>query len=506
MERHKVLILGNHPLVADLQRQYLGMGHDITLHADGIVDASELNEATEVAVLMGDDYAALTMLKGLAEMTDMSLRGDKRLICHLLLHSQIALRMVQSCDFSDEIRERMDVYPFTMDEVWSRTIKLDYKPITINSEQTAHLVIFGTSDMAEAVAFNAAMVGHFPNYVRDHSLRTRITLVCEDATRLCQNFTARYRYLFDNCYYRLVGAQVNDSTKLAVTDFHEPQYKGKREDFVDVEWEFVEANIYNTSLRNKLQMWADSDKQLLTLVFAHDDCDRNMTEAMYLLDEVYDTVVPIYAYKRSDALEQIISPKGRAKRVTAFGMRHCGYDVSLPLVRMAKTVNYIYDQCYNDNDKNWNGILRYAVEIDADKRETLWQKLGEVKRMSSIYNAMNVAVKMRSVGLPEEEWDRFYDIPQQDIELLAEVEHNRWSVEELLQGYRPCTDEEQQMVEKDIDKKEELKQLRIHYDLRAYNDLRQDKTGKSAKIYDLCLCSCLPLIAKSFTDEKGGAS
>lgn len=125
--------------------------------------------------------------------------------------------------------------------------------------------------------------------------------------------------------------------------------------------------------------------------------------------------------------------------------------------------------------------------------------------MSSIYNAMTIPTKMRSMGLNEEEWDKFYDIPQQDIDLLAQVEHNRWSVEELILGFRPCTDDEQTKIEADVaTQKDAYKARKIHFDLRAYNDLRPDGTGKPVQVYDLCLSACLPLIAKAFADEKGG--
>jgi hypothetical protein len=118
---------------------------------------------------------------------------------------------------------------------------------------------------------------------------------------------------------------------------------------------------------------------------------------------------------------------------------------------------------------------------------------------------MTIPTKMRSIGLNENDWSRFYDIPQQDIELLAQVEHNRWNVEELILGFRPCTNEEQERIAAEIKtQKKAFKAQKIHYDLRAYHDLRPDETGKSVKVYDLCLSSCLPLIAKAFTDEKGG--
>ena len=88
---------------------------------------------------------------------------------------------------------------------------------------------------------------------------------------------------------------------------------------------------------------------------------------------------------------------------------------------------------------------------------------------------------------------------------MAQVEHNRWSVEELILGFRPCTDEEQEKIAADVRKqKAAYKARKIHNDLRAYNDLRPDGTGKPVQVYDLCLTSCLPLIAKAFADEKGG--
>jgi len=170
-------------------------------------------------------------------------------------------------------------------------------------------------------------------------------------------------------------------------------------------------------------------------------------------------------------------------------------------VKMAKTVNYIYDRCYEENDKDWNGHLRFAVEIDAEKRDSLWTRMSGAKRMSNIYNAMTIGVKMRSMGFQDDEWDKVYDMSQEEMETLAEVEHNRWSVEELILGWRPCNDEEQRAVEADVTMKEQFKKRKIHYDLRAYNDLRPDGTGRPVQVYDRCLSACIPLIAK---ESKGG--
>lgn len=455
---------------------------DIVERQEGLsTDDISINGYDELCMLAGDgeDDRAVAFLAQFATGFDVDAHGGKRLVCHLLVQKNETLRMLQTCDFCDAVRRKIDVYPFTMDEVWSQSIVQDYEPITVQSEKHVHLVIFGMDEIAEMVAIQAALVAHYPNYVRNHSLRTRITMIDVDAEEKCKEIIRRYQHLFDNSYYRII----KPSEEKAVVKFHKPMYEGKREDFVDVEWEFVEAEVWNVEVREKLKLWAKDEKQLLTVVMAYQDGDKNAAQALYLPSELYEHSIPIHIYKKQNE----------------------GYDVTLPLVRMAKNVKYVYEQCYKQNDAKWGGKMLWSVEIDKDERERLWAEESNVKRMSCIYNAMTIPTKMRSLGLDDNDWDKFYDIPQQDIEIMAQVEHNRWSVEELILGFRPCTDEEQEKIAADVKKqKAAYKARKIHYDLRAYNDLRPDGTGKPVQVYDLCLTSCLPMIAKAFADEKGG--
>ena len=182
-------------------------------------------------------------------------------------------------------------------------------------------------EVAETMAIHAAHVAHYPNYVRNHSLGTRITMIDLQAEALSEELIKRYRHLFDNSYYRIIKPS---------EDNHKYNHK-------DVE-----------------------------------------------------------------------------------------YDVSMPLVQMAKNVNYVYDQCFHHNIENWQGQVLSSAEIDAEKRDRLWADLPNVKRWLSIYNAMTIPSKMCSVGFGEDDWDKFYDISQQYIEIFAQVEHNRWNVEELI--------------------------------------------------------------------------
>ena len=471
---------------------------EITAQDINVNDYDELCLLTSITDVGKEetDHSILSLIPLLAEDYDVEQHLGKKLICHLLVQSQQTLRMLQTTDFCEAIRQNIDIYPFTMDEVWSRSIMLDYEPITIQSEKHVHLVVFGMGEMAEMVAIQAAHVAHYPNYVRNHSLRTRITMIDTHAEKKCKSLIKRYQHLFDNSYYRII----NLSTETVVVDFHKPMYEGKREDFVDVEWEFVEAENWNTDVVEKLKLWAKDVRQLLTVVLANRNKSRNVSDALLLPDILHQQQIPIYIYSQQE-IKLTSCPN-----LHVIGMLDRGYDIQLPLIRMAKNVNYIYDHCYEENDMAWNGHLRYTVEIDPEERERSWATLKNIKRMSSVYNAMTIPTKMRSVGLEENEWNHFYDITQQDIEIMAQVEHNRWSVEELILGFRPCTDKEQEIIAVDVKtQKETFKARKIHYDLRAYNELRPDGTGKPTQIYDICLSSCLPIIAKTFTDEEGGA-
>ena len=104
---------------------------------------------------------------------------------------------------------------------------------------------------------------------------------------------------------------------------------------------------------------------------------------------------------------------------------------------------------------------------------------------------------MHSIGHASDDWTEYYALTLEEINLLTEVEHNRWSVEELILGYRPANDKEMERVEKDIAQKKVLRKQKIHYDLRSFDDLRADSTGKNVNVYDMALTQGIPLMIKS---------
>lgn len=512
--KQRALIIGENPIKKELVRQFANAGYDIELMADDPMTDSAYNNYKDIVILssvcamdaLAEDNRVIELMLEIAG----SCSAEVRTRIHLLLQNQESLWMLNARDYKDEQHQRVEINAFTMEDVWAKNILvstptnpvrwgLDYTPISFESNQTVHLVVLGASGQTETLVRNASLVAHYPNYVRNHQLRTRITIIDGEMDVWQKSFISRLQSLMDNSYYRYIDVEQKYS------ETHKPMYEGKREDFVDVEWEFVKGDVYNLVVQDKLQTWAEDEGQVLSVAVCNENDVENITQMRMVADMLQGQQVPIYVRQKDSTLVDLMCKSLRFAYVVPFGMLDRGYDIGLPLLQMAKRVKYVYDYCYDYNMSNPDGRITAPSYIDEEVIETGW--LGEkkaVKRYSSLCNAMTLATKMRSLGHKEDNWQTFYAISQKETTMIAQVEHNRWNVEELLLGFRPCTDEEQQEVEDDISKKAYYKDRLVHYDLRAYSDLRVDDTGKNVDTYDLCLSASIPLIAYSATRKEGG--
>lgn len=525
MQKKKIILFGDHKIRQSLLQQYADMSCTTTeLYNKERLQDVDFQDCDELVILPTgkDDNDSLELLKQLAQKEE----KGKRPIVHLLLQSPTTLWLLQTTDLPKEVNEAFDVYPFTMEDVWAKNLfvhlpgvnkwkypRLDRVAINAESKQTVHLVISGFDSQAEAVAIHAALVAHFPNYngKDELPLRTRITIIDNDICQQRDNFIARYQNLFDNSFYRTIYVDERRS------DFHKPKYYGKeREYFVDVEWEFVDGNVNDAIVRRRLKEWTIDDRQLLTVVVSNDDDDTNLSQCVSLPNEIYEREIPVMVRQRQSGLTESIKNVERYKNVYPFGMHDCGYDVTLPLVKMAKLLNYFYDCSYNDK----KGVPTVLPQEEVDEA---WRKVPSYKmRFSNIYNVMTISTKMHTLGHDDSDTEKFYALTSDEIRSLAETEHNRWSVERLIMGSRPCTDEEREIIRKNIeeiisiskrndgtplpnDKKKWYRKTKdVHYDLLAYDELEVDATGKNAQVYDYDLTACIPLIAKTFNDETNG--
>ena len=87
-------------------------------------------------------------------------------------------------------------------------------------------------------------------------------------------------------------------------------------------------------------------------------------------------------------------------------------------------------------DLAYNG----GVEDKSITKSKYEGKSKEAMRWSSIYNGNTTWTKLRSVGFDSQNMT----LSEKDVQLLADVEHNRWNIEQLLMHFRPLTREEQE--------------------------------------------------------------
>lgn len=512
IKKQSVLIIGEHPIKNSIIGQYVSIGYEVT--QDSVYNEDSLwNEWTDIVILSAkgdhstlDDASSVRII----EQIGIRLRDAKhvRPRVHVLLQSPQSAALLNHREYKDDWHGLFELHAFTLNEVWARNIlcscsagyekcALDYRPISFDSDQVVHLVVCGVSNLTTVLVENAALVAHFPNYIRNHSLRTRITVIDNRADEWGRSFVCQHRALMDNSFYRFVNVPERKS------ELHKPMYDGKREDFVDVEWEFVSGSLFDVVVQDKLRGWATDNGQLLSIAICHDDDEQNLSLMNNVVDLLSGLDVPVYVKQSSSAFSEIIGQSPRMHSVRLIGMEDSGYDVTLPLLTMAKRVKYVYDYCYENNIvADSNGCITAPSVMNENEVEEHWLlEKRAIKRYSCMSNAMTLATKMRSIGHDHTRLNTFYAITREEIDLIAKVEHNRWCVEEMLLGFRPCSDEEQLEVEENIAKKSEFKDRLVHYDLRAYNDLRADETGKNVDTYDICLSASIPLIAY---EEKGG--
>lgn len=458
--------------------------------------------AGELVFVENDDNAAIRRLKNEAKKYDDSSGG--RLECYLVLNDLTSLWLLQTVGLPKEIEEKVDVFATTMEDLLAKTIfvklpnlksafpSLDRMSISRDSETTVHLVIVGFSAQAEALAINAALVAHYPNYCRDTRLRTRITIIDEHVYDGKDRLTQRYVHLFDNSYYRTIDLyDANPECKLQY-----PMYEKSRKDFVDVEWEFVNGNIRNAAVRQKLTEWSSDSRQQLTIAICHAEQNKNFSEAFGLPEKIYKNEIPILCYAEDDDMLRIAIKEGAYTSIYPFGKGCCDINTLRVLKSLAQRVNYVYNHCFSL--ANGDPITAPSA-INEKVLGSQWKDVGSLpKQYSNIFNAMTLGTKMHSLGHTSDDWKEYYALTLDEINTLTEVEHNRWSVEELILGYRPVTDEEQKLVEKDISQKKILRNTKkVHYDLRAFDDLRADSTGKNVNVYDMALIQGIPLIIKT---------
>lgn len=339
-----------------------------------------------------------------------------------------------------------------------------------------HVVIAGMTDMARAMALTSAHICHFPNFKNGQN-RTVITMADVEMKDKMYGFVSSLNNLFKLSHYRYIC--FNESGLPIVTSFEPDAEYG---DFLDIEWEFIDADLSNPGMRTLLEEWISDKKQSLSLAICLANQKDNTFAALHLPDAMYRKGCPIFVHQQDygDVLK-IAGETTQFGNMHTFGMSSNIQDDPLFKHRSdkGKRVNFVYDQLYG-----YNGIFH-------DSEDSAWFVRPEAHKFSSIYCANAMHIRERSFGL-----NRDTDFSTMD-NLIYKVEHRRWTMSELILGYKPVKEKDRKdwkARRESADEiirnaaKSEYKDLKnnmyIHYDITPYDDLIESEKTKDKDIID----------------------
>ena len=340
--------------------------------------------------------------------------------------------------------------------------------ISPDSEQSVHFVILGLTEMGRAFATTAVNLMHYPNF-KNGKHRSIITFIGEDIRVPMDNFCSRYDELFKMSHKTYIKCGAGNDPII--------QKQGPEdgyEDFLDIEWRFIDAHPSSTSVRQMISNWCKDKSQSLSFAVCYGSSSENTTIALHLPREVYNKnmKIPIFVHIR-DYNELLDKAQETGQYGNLFPFGAASTLKSDPLfeerAKLGKRINFIYNQKY--------GKMKYSSEEEAWYSELCaeWEKL------SSIYSGIASYGKSRSFPSTLDGV-----LTDSEIDSLCELEHRRWIFAEFLLGYSaPRIEEKNELIAKrESDKKlfkqekEQQKKEYHHYDMIPFESLSSDDKNK----------------------------
>ncbi len=323
-----------------------------------------------------------------------------------------------------------------------------------------------------------------------------------------------------------------------------------RHDFLDVEFEFIKGDVFSKQVQDLLRDWAVDEHQYLSIFLAMTDQRNNFVMGMNMPDEVYENKTPIFIrqeradnfvtnLRKTDSDDhnysciantdvKYSSRKGRYAYIYPFGMEDLAYCFDETSIKRAKLINYIYCFLFESLGK----LLQKNTNIKDDLKKELisvveekkalpldttwseandqWKKLSVASKWSNFYFADNIQCKLDTLkAIRGKKISKDDMLTEEEMKMIAVMEHNRWNVEKLFMGFRVAKPNEDFYKIKDIEDnnreqiadgaekyKDNKKYLFIHSDIRPFNELNIKST-----LLNEITAYCLPWIL-GMTEES----
>ena len=436
------------------------------------IEALCLAEATEVFILpchlfSDTDSTNLDVVKTIAN--NCGEKGRMGLKCTAIFNDDATVTCFERSDIDEVVKKSLVFNPVIQSDSIARALLsgnvycnsfLDREQITADSSRFIDLFIFGLGEMGCGLFCQAARQLHFPNFDK---VKSRINLVGSDTD--FAYFRTRFRE------FVTIAKRESDQSILDI----------QLRSFLSTDTSSIESAIYKA---------ITDPESMVTIAVCSEEPSQSLKQVISLPRAVFEPRIPVWVYKPdSNSLTDLMRKNSYYSNIVVFGDNvPLFYDNDSFLV--AQRINWVYSR--------FSETKQLPTELPGEdewkqKWIPAWESLSIAKKWSNLHHADSIPIKLRSLGINP---SLKMDLTNDQVQLLAKVEHNRWVAETLLAGYRPPTDRERQEAIKDRRLKSMLKDKLVHLDLCAYDDLLEDMNGVDVKDFDKVIEASIPLLVQ----------
>lgn len=466
--------------------------------------------------------------------------SNRRLRCHVDLEYQSTYTIFKSTHIYRDIDAKdIEFLPFNVHEIWAKKVliknhaiiqkdaneplkvqkylpldaywevvsgKRVIKYVDSESDKSIHLFILGMNQMGTAMAIQAALLCHLPNFTKK-GLRTTITFVDDNAIKEAEFFMGRFKVMFELSRYKIVDIKEDQIRKPYIDPISDSRFSHLGENFIDIQWEFIQGNVASPEIMKYMGNCCKSKKETCTIAVCFNNPQQSIATAMYLNEDILREALQVLVYQQNsfDMIEKVSHGEKQWKRyekLRPFGMIENSYEGSVFDNLLAKLIYYKFSA----KDEAKTAIENETVEVNSkllSEINRLWNELGIVDKLSNIDLADSLELKLRSAGtsVDANKQEQKLCMCSDEIQfgLFAFTEHNRWVTERLTMGYRPLNQKEWEKFFATIENRRTLKDLyksksRAHVDICSNVDLDNKVEVEKKHSNDESFLKSLPLL------------
>lgn len=392
-------------------------------------------KASTVYITGPDDGAVVEIVANLFDVVTAA--PGPPLTCHTQVVDLTLFGLLKRHRMFTEPHPRFDLRIFN-GTVNSARVALAHSPldrfrIWAGDDRTVHLVIAGFGQMGEALAVQAARIGHFAN-----GRPMQIDVIDLHAGSHRESFFGRYPRFAD----------------VAAITFHQ-------------------ADIEGNDATRLFDLWATDRRLITTVAICFDQDTRAIITALHRADATGPETPILVRIAEERGIASLLGRFAENRsRLIPFGMDD--RDVCRAVIEgggLDRLARAIHEEYLHD-------ALAQGLAIGSKPALVPWERLDRFYRDSNRQQADHLAVKVRAIGaalVPQAEaaGREPFSLWPEEVEVLARMEHRRWCAHYLLAGYRHGPRDDAARTHPDLVPWEQLSEAVRDYDRQPVRRLAQ---------------------------------